>query len=54
MKGKVIHREGEKGRFTSYAHYALDGSPVASSFTGWLSVEECQRLISVYRERCGE
>jgi hypothetical protein len=51
MIGKVFHRENQHGRFTSYAHWAADGSPAASSFPGWLSAEECQRIVNIYRER---
>jgi hypothetical protein len=50
-KCKVIHRENQNGRFTSFAHWAKDGSPAASSFPGWLSVEECKRIVSINRER---
>lgn len=51
MGGRVMHRENAAGKFTSFAHYSPDGKPVASSFPGWLSADECQRLVNLYRER---
>ena len=51
MKCKVIHRETEAGKLTAFAHWSSDGKPVASSLPGWLSADECRRIVSINRER---